>query len=217
MTGKVHSYEGESIVVEYDARRCIHAGECVRGLPGVFDPKGRPWVRPDAAAADEVAAVVCRCPTGALRFSRRDGGAPEAPAQRATITVDADGPLYVRGDVEVVGTDREVMLREPRVAFCRCGASKVKPFCDGCHSEAGFRDAGRIPDPRVKGEAEPAGKLTVVLAKDGPLILKGPFALQSSAGEDRCEGAGGALCRCGASKNHPFCDGNHKDAGFSDG
>ncbi|MFD7408528.1 (4Fe-4S)-binding protein [Streptomyces sp. NPDC059866] len=46
------AYEGESITVTFQARRCLHATECVRGLPEVFDTAVRPWIRPDGAAAD---------------------------------------------------------------------------------------------------------------------------------------------------------------------
>ena len=46
-------YEGEDIEVTYDSARCLHAAECVRGLPDVFDTSSRPWVSPDDAAAFE--------------------------------------------------------------------------------------------------------------------------------------------------------------------
>ena len=68
MKKKPRVYEGRDITVEYDAARCIHVAECVKGLPAVFDPNRRPWVDPDAATADEIAAVVRRCPTGALHY-----------------------------------------------------------------------------------------------------------------------------------------------------
>ena len=63
---KIHRYEGKDIVLTYDARRCIHAGECVRGLPAVFDPARRPWVVPDEADPAEVADVVRRWLRGSL-------------------------------------------------------------------------------------------------------------------------------------------------------
>ena len=77
MSGKTRRYEGNDIVVEYDARRCIHVAECVHGLPAVFEKDRRPWVDADGAAADRVAEVVIRCPTGALHFVRKDGGTDE--------------------------------------------------------------------------------------------------------------------------------------------
>lgn len=65
-------YRSERAVVSFDPKRCIHARYCVRGLPEVFDPSERPWVRPEQAQPDRVAEVVMRCPTGALQFERRD-------------------------------------------------------------------------------------------------------------------------------------------------
>lgn len=75
-------YEGRSITVTFEARRCLHAAECVNGLPEVFDTAKRPWIRPDGAEAERLAEVVRRCPSGALRYEFADGGVetPDRPA-----------------------------------------------------------------------------------------------------------------------------------------
>jgi uncharacterized Fe-S cluster protein YjdI len=62
------AYEGKDITVSFDPEVCQHAANCVRGLPTVFDTKKRPWIQPDGAPADEVAAQVGRCPSGALQY-----------------------------------------------------------------------------------------------------------------------------------------------------
>lgn len=60
--------------------------------------------------------------------------------QRVTITPCPDGPLLVRGDVDLRTPDGEPIDRKRRtVALCRCGLSTIKPFCDGTHKAAGFR------------------------------------------------------------------------------
>ena len=64
------TYAGEDVDVSFDPDVCMHAANCVRGLPGVFDTKRRPWIVPDAAGADEVLAQVSRCPSGALQAAR---------------------------------------------------------------------------------------------------------------------------------------------------
>src|SRR3712207_5173383 len=114
-------YRSERIFVSFDPERCIHARYCVRGLPEVFDPSQRPWIRPDLAHPDRVAEVVMRCPTGALQFDRRDGGAPEPVPRENVITVVVDGPLYVRGDILIEGPLGETLFEDTRVALCRCG------------------------------------------------------------------------------------------------
>jgi CDGSH-type Zn-finger protein len=58
----------------------------------------------------------------------------------AAVTPYPDGPLLVRGDVDIIGPDGTVLPRRRRtIALCRCGMSALKPFCDGSHKAAGFR------------------------------------------------------------------------------
>jgi uncharacterized Fe-S cluster protein YjdI len=65
-------YATDEIVVVWEPGLCAHSGNCVRGLPQVFDSTRRPWVDVHAATADEIEVAVARCPSGALR-SRRLG------------------------------------------------------------------------------------------------------------------------------------------------
>jgi uncharacterized Fe-S cluster protein YjdI len=133
----VREYATKEIVVEWRSRLCYHSGNCTSGLPKVFDRDRRPWIDPTQASADEIETAVDRCPSGALRARRLDGKA--RPAQTSVeITPELNGPLLVRGPIQVVqpdGTTETV----PRAAFCRCGQSGNKPFCDGTHREVGFR------------------------------------------------------------------------------
>lgn len=213
MVQKIHRYEGEEGVVIFDAARCLHAAECVHGLPEVFDTARRPWVAPDGAGPEAVAAVVARCPTGALAFLRRQGDAGEPVPEVAEVRVSADGPLYVHGSVELAGTDES--RRETRAALCRCGASANKPYCDGSHDGIAFRDPGTFAEvslaPAVEGA--PTDSLRITLRPDGPLLLAGPVALLGADGV-RCAGGKASLCRCGASQRKPFCDGSHNRIGF---
>lgn len=219
MPGKVRSYGGEEVTVTYDVRRCIHAAECVHGLPQVFDTGRKPWVDPDGASAGEVAEVVRRCPTGALHFEREDGGPGEAAAAKNTVTLSEDGPLYARGDLEIVAGDGSFSLRETRAALCRCGASKNKPFCDDSHREVSFAASGAIAEPRLGGGPGPDGEgdggtLRLTLAPRGPLLVQGRVELLTAGGEVADAGVKGALCRCGGSNNKPYCDGSHARIGF---
>ena len=117
------------------------AAECVLGLPTVFDPDRRPWIEPEQAAADAIAGVVAKCPTGALHFERLDDGPQEPQTEEITINPRLNGPLYVRGHVRIVGPGGALIREDTRMALCRCGASTEKPFCDGTHSKIGFKAA----------------------------------------------------------------------------
>lgn len=58
----------------------------------------------------------------------------------ATIVACPDGPLLIRGDFEIVSPSGEPLPRRRQtVALCRCGASALKPYCDGTHKLTNFR------------------------------------------------------------------------------
>ncbi len=199
------------------------------------------------------------------------------------IRVSKNGPLVVEGLEEILGQQGEALASSERVALCRCGKSRSKPFCDGSHAKVGFQDSkhpGRLPDhiddhqgrkitihdnrgvcshagfctDRLKevfrtgvepwidpdGAAVekivetirmcPSGALSYTieeerhtefekhpslqLAEDGPISVKGGIRLVDV---DTGQGASDehyTLCRCGGSKNKPFCDGSHWYIGF---
>lgn len=57
-----------------------------------------------------------------------------------SITIYPNGPLVVRGNVELRGVDGELIERRPgAAALCRCGLSRIKPFCDSTHKRSAFR------------------------------------------------------------------------------
>ncbi len=212
---KKHIYEGRNGAITYELKRCIHAAECVRGLPEVFNPDAKPWVDADGAAADEVATVIARCPTGALQYERTDDGPAEQAPAINTITVIADGPLHVHGDLALAETAAATPVPELRVALCRCGASKNKPYCDNSHRGIDFEDPGALGTSRLLPEAAAqGGVLGITPAANGPLLLQGPFELSSTGAKTVCSGEKAALCRCGASENKPYCDGSHRKIGF---
>ncbi len=148
-------YEGNGITVHWDGDRCIHSERCILGAPTVFDHDARPWVHLDDADADEVARVIDTCPSGALSYTRTDGGpngrrgrTPDADAAVSihrdgdgapppTIIPLRDGPLLVRGSIAIAGADGTVDVVE-RATLCRCGHSGSKPHCDGSHARAAF-------------------------------------------------------------------------------
>jgi CDGSH-type Zn-finger protein/uncharacterized Fe-S cluster protein YjdI len=228
-TGKIRHYADERIDVSYDATRCIHAGVCVHRLPAVFDTGRRPWILPSGAGADAIAAVVARCPTGALHATRLDGGpAEETPAEN-TIVPMPNGPLYVRGQLHLRSPEIDVTIDDLRMALCRCGQSRNKPFCDNSHRDAGFRDPGTIAGATATAAAadgvgaegaegiegtEVHNPLSIVASTNGPLALEGAFTLRTRDGSAQHVAIKATLCRCGASGRKPFCDGSHRRIGF---
>ncbi len=210
MAETVSTYKGAKVEIMYDRRLCIHAAECGRGSQALFDESKDPWCDPDAVDADKAVAVVARCPTGALTARILDDAvAAPATATAVTVTVNPDGPLYVEGPVSLNG-----VAAGPRVALCRCGASTHKPRCDRAHVKSGFKDSGPVGADPAHAEIED-GPVNVTCVKDGPYVFEGPMTLRAGSGRVAFRGHRAALCRCGGSRNKPFCDGSHKTNGFT--
>lgn len=157
-----------------------------------------------------------RCPAGALHFERTDGGSAESIPDENIILLDENGPLFIRGNIEVQKHDGEILLKDTRISLCHCGASNHKPFCDGLHTVLDFKNAGQILSDRKKLDREipKISVLKIILQPNGPLMLSGPFKIKDAVGNIGFVGSRAALCRCGASKNKPFCDGSHVKIGF---
>ncbi len=119
-------YSGEAVDITYNLKRCIHAAECVRRLSEVFNTQRRPWITADGASADQIAATVEHCPSGALHYERKDGGGERTPRTNH-IVIWHNGPLQFSGDLRIEGAAVDVQ-DETRAALCRCGASHNKPF-----------------------------------------------------------------------------------------
>jgi len=63
-----HTYKGKDITVTWDSNICIHAAECIAGLPRVFNTRKKPWIVPDNADAEKVAEQIKKCPSAALQY-----------------------------------------------------------------------------------------------------------------------------------------------------
>lgn len=211
---KITKYAGKSAEVSWHGGLCIHIGECGRAKGDLFVGSRQPWCQPDLASDDQVQDVIMRCPSGALSVEFADGSRQETATPANTINVAYNGPLFVRGELEIEGAPADAPGLKFRAALCRCGQSKNKPFCDNSHESAGFRDYGAVGET---GEPNPesGGPLTIKPVKDGPLMVKGNVTISGGSGRTSWSGKKVALCRCGASANKPFCDGSHKKTGFT--
>jgi CDGSH-type Zn-finger protein len=84
------------------------------------------------------------------------------------ITPYRDGPWLVRGPVRLVDCEgREIPCRRNPIALCRCGKSRLRPFCDGTHRLVGFRAPG-APD----SDGRELEQVELEVTKQGPAILR---------------------------------------------
>lgn len=207
------TFEGSEYTVTWNGSICTHAQECVRTDSKLFEKGRTPWADPDLVDAEELDRVVRRCPSGALTYAKKDGSQSEQPAVTNTATVLPNGPLYVRGDLRIVGKDPENPTVATRVALCRCGHSQNKPFCDNSHTKVNFVDSGAV-GREGPGLEETGGPLTIQTNPNGSVRLIGNVSIRASSGEIRWQGPKVSICRCGLSKQKPFCDSSHRDSNF---
>lgn len=135
---KVDTYRAGGVEIRDNRSICAHAGACTDGLAAVFKYGSEPWIDPAGAAAQAIMQTVRACPSGALSCSV-DGAPVEPETARPSISVTRDGPYAVRG-ITLQGVAFAQGADPQKFTLCRCGASKNKPFCDGSHWEAGFKD-----------------------------------------------------------------------------
>jgi CDGSH-type Zn-finger protein/uncharacterized Fe-S cluster protein YjdI len=206
----VETVRTADIELQFEGRRCIHARFCVTGAPKVFlaNVKG-PWIHPEAMPVADVVEIAHLCPSGAIRYQRRDGGPQEAAPPVNLASVREGGPYAFRAPLIIDGAAQGF-----RATLCRCGASRNKPFCDGSHHAAGFNASGEPPTTQADPIPEVAGPLAIDPQPDGPLAVRGNLQIVSGTGRVVARTVTANLCRCGGSASKPFCDGTHARIGF---
>ena len=136
---KKKEYTNGEVTIIWQPDKCIHSGICVRGLPNVFRPKVRPWLRIDGASTEELVNQVKQCPSGALSFYMNDVEDETAESLNTKVEVLENGPLLIYGTLKVTNKDGSTELKNKTTAFCRCGASENKPYGDGTHVKNNFK------------------------------------------------------------------------------
>ena len=131
-------YTNGEITIVWKPKLCIHSGICWHGLPEVFNPSKRPWVMPENSTTKRIIEQVEKCPSGALSCLREEPVVIKKEDVETVVEVTANGPLLVSGSLLVKYSDGRIMSRENSAAFCRCGGSGNKPFCDGTHKKINF-------------------------------------------------------------------------------
>ena len=204
--------------------------------------------------------------------------------EKPGITPAPNGPFIVKALKKCINKNGSMETKET-MAFCRCGASNNKPFCDGAHTKIGFSSdklEGRLEDknasykgknitihdnrsvcahagyctdnlasvfrmkeePWIDPDAAsveeiiaairdcPSGALSysidntenhhaedepaILIVPNGPYVVSGGIELSDTAWGEGVTQNEYTLCRCGSSKNKPFCDGTHWHIKFSD-
>lgn len=138
MMGKIKEYTNDETTIVWNSEKCIHSAICVKGLPNVFQPRERPWIKIDKASTNELINQVKQCPSGALSYYMNDEKDKSTESLETKVEVLENGPLLVYGTLKVTHKDGTKETKNKTTAFCRCGASNNKPYCDGAHVKNEF-------------------------------------------------------------------------------
>lgn len=133
-------YTNGEVTIVWKPNQCIHSTICFKGLSPVFDPQRRPWITPEAATTQQIVDQIKKCPSGALSYYLNN----ETDQRSVNVEVETiveptpNGPLMVYGNVVVKDATGTITKKNKVTAFCRCGGSGNKPYCDGSHKRNGF-------------------------------------------------------------------------------
>jgi uncharacterized Fe-S cluster protein YjdI len=145
MENIIKHYTREDVTVVWQPSLCIHSRKCFTGLSEVFNPQSHPWVNMDGATLTAITDQISHCPSGALSYTKNNSGTAgdKGPEGNADIVVEVmkNGPLLVYGNINVKDAYGKEIKKSKVTAFCRCGTSASKPYCDGAHVTAGFKDS----------------------------------------------------------------------------
>lgn len=128
-------YTNGEVTIVWQPALCIHSTICWKGATGlaeVFNPRERPWIKPEGSTTEKIVAQVEKCPSGALSYYYNNAQEEQIEAE-VKVEVTPNGPLLVYGNITVKDQKGVEVKKNKVTAFCRCGLSGNKPYCDGSH------------------------------------------------------------------------------------
>mgnify|MGYP000573421179 CR=1 FL=1 len=134
----IKEYSNGELTILWKPRKCIHAAVCVKKLPKVYKPDEKPWIQIENATTEELKKQVEACPSGALSYVVAGKNSEESHIETKVEALE-NGPLLVYGTLHVANSNGTTEKKNKTTAFCRCGASQNKPYCDGAHVKVEFK------------------------------------------------------------------------------
>jgi uncharacterized Fe-S cluster protein YjdI len=135
-------YSNGEVTIVWKPASCIHSTICWKqatGLPEVFNPREKPWIKMESSTTEKMVEQVNKCPSGALSFYYNEKADDNASIVTNTqVEAIPNGPLMVYGNITVKDKDGNETNKHKVTAFCRCGHSSNKPYCDGTHVKVKF-------------------------------------------------------------------------------
>ena len=130
-------FRSTKIFIHDEHSICVHSGFCKDRISDIWAMRKE---SSDPQVLAQIIDKIDNCPSGALAYSLETDGEIIEPDLKEEVVAIPDGPLWVTGKIPVERRDGQPLEIRNRVTLCRCGASSLKPLCDGTHKEIGFTD-----------------------------------------------------------------------------
>jgi uncharacterized Fe-S cluster protein YjdI len=133
-------YSNGEVTITWEPHKCIHSKKCITGLNSVFNFEKRPWINAEGASTEAIVKQIDNCPSGALGYyfaEQKEKSSGDVMSEQL-VEVVPNGPLMVYGNLQVKLPNGQIKNQSKVSAFCRCGGSQNKPFCDGTHKKIDF-------------------------------------------------------------------------------
>ncbi len=135
---KTKEYSNGVLTIVWEPAICAHSEICIKSLPEVYNPYGKPWITIEKATTDQLKVQINKCPSGALSYYM-NGEEPKLEIEGTQVEVKLNGPLIISGNIQLTDVNGNTEGKTKKMAFCRCGDSSNKPYCDGTHAKIGFK------------------------------------------------------------------------------
>ena len=136
-------YTNGEVTVVWKPNTCVHSTICWKGATGlgnVFNPAEVPWIKMEGSTTERIVEQIKKCPSGALTFYYNNQAEIIEDIKAESIVEPVEnGPLLVYGNITVKDKSGKEEHKNKVTAFCRCGQSNNKPYCDGTHTKVGFK------------------------------------------------------------------------------
>ena len=132
ISGRATIRRSSAIHIQDDHSICVHSGFCRDRISDVWKMRRESQ---DTQVLAQIIDKIDNCPSGALAYALEADAEMVEPDLPQEIVVIPDGPLWVSGGIPVERSDGLPLETRNRVTLCRCGASAIKPLCDGTHKE----------------------------------------------------------------------------------
>lgn len=130
----IQVYDSKNVTVTFNRSICAGSANCVKKFPEIYTSESENWIHPELGTLENIIQSVKDCPSGALSYTLNKDCQLES-CQKEKIDIIKNGPIQVRGPIDIKIEKWSSFANKTKFTLCRCGSSQNKPFCDYSHAK----------------------------------------------------------------------------------